>query len=164
MRRHCVPLLLTFMCNALQFILYSSSLFCVVQINVFLYFIPEWLTTTQTHLFDLLVPAPIQVTSLSPHPCGILRCGRAKVSTQPILLHLVLLQTIWVILPGPRELMTHLHIPFVVLGTHILVWSILGVLHCNHHSVNPSLHLPFQVHRVLPKFPTRLTQSLQENT
>jgi hypothetical protein len=66
-------------CNALKFLLYSTSLLSVVQINVFLYFIPEWLTTTQTHLFDLLVPAPIQVTRFSPHPCGILRCGRAKV-------------------------------------------------------------------------------------
>jgi hypothetical protein len=27
---------------------------------------PEWLTTTETHLFDLLVAAPIQVTRFSP--------------------------------------------------------------------------------------------------
>jgi hypothetical protein len=58
------------MWNALKFLLYSTSLLSVVQINVFLYFIPEWLTTTQTHLFGLLVPAPIQVTRFSPTHVG----------------------------------------------------------------------------------------------
>jgi hypothetical protein len=39
---------------------------------------PEWLRTTETHIFDLLVPAPVQVTTFSHHPCGILSSGRAK--------------------------------------------------------------------------------------
>jgi hypothetical protein len=74
------------MSNAFKFVVYSRSLLFVVQLNVFMYFIPEWLTTTQTHLFDHLLPARIQVTKFPPHPCGILRCGRPKVWTQPRLL------------------------------------------------------------------------------
>jgi hypothetical protein len=53
-------------CYAFKSDVYSSSLLRVVQLNVFMYFIPEWLTTTQTHLFDHLLPAPIQVTKFPP--------------------------------------------------------------------------------------------------
>jgi hypothetical protein len=58
------------MCNAFKFVLYTPSLLSVVQLNVFLYFIPEWLTTTQTHLFDILLPARIQVTRFPPTHVG----------------------------------------------------------------------------------------------
>jgi hypothetical protein len=56
------------MSNAFKFVVYSRSLLFVVQLNVFMYFIPEWLTTTQTHLFDHLLPARIQVTKFPPPP------------------------------------------------------------------------------------------------
>ena len=88
----CCSYCLKLICNAFKCDVYSSSLLCVVQLNVFMYFIPEWLTTTQTLLIDHLLPAPIQVTKFSPHPCGILRCGSPKGSTQHRLQHLLILQ------------------------------------------------------------------------